>query len=79
MALKASVHSLIRTVTEVKSDFSDTVYPTGTRGTIVEAYQDPEMYYVDLAIPDDESVTGWTYDHVTLSSHQFEVLHDSVV
>lgn len=53
-------HSKIETLVDVKDDFSDTIIPAGTQGSIVECYSDPvEGYAVDLAIPDSDLVGGF--------------------
>jgi hypothetical protein len=39
---------------DVSSDFRDGMIPKGTRGTVVDRYQQPkEGYAIDLEIPDD--------------------------
>ena len=37
-----------------------------TKGTIVECYENPEGYAVDLAIPDNTCVQGYGYENVIL-------------
>ncbi len=72
--MKARVHDVIKTLTDVQSDFAERVIPRGTVGTIVECYCEPEGYAVDLAIPDDRLVGGATYVNVVIGPAQFEVL-----
>ncbi|ACK68579.1 hypothetical protein PCC7424_0109 [Gloeothece citriformis PCC 7424] len=47
----------------------------GTQGTIVECYENPEGYAVDLAIPDDRLVGGFAYENVIINSHQLEIVN----
>jgi len=59
---------------EVKGDFSKLTIAKGTIGTVVECYEDPEGYAVDLAIPDETLVGGFSYENVILRPDQFEVV-----
>ena len=47
---------LYDTLIDVPADFDDTVIPKATQGTIVECYQNPEGYAIDLAIPNSHLV-----------------------
>ena len=47
---------LYDTLIDVPADFDDAVIPKATQGTIVECYQNPEGYAIDLAIPDSHLV-----------------------
>lgn len=59
---------------EDTGDFSGCLIPKGTRGTVVECYNDPqEGYAVDLAILDPSLVSGFDYDNVILYPEQFVV------
>lgn len=74
MSFKASVYDIVELAEDVPSDFSDGTIPQGTRGTIVERYEQPtEGYSVDLAIPDDTLVGGFRYENVVLLPEQFIV------
>jgi hypothetical protein len=74
MNFKASVEDIVELVVDVPSDFSDGMIPKGTRGTVVERYEQPkEGYSVDLAIPDDTLVGGFRYANVVLLPEQFIV------
>lgn len=74
MSSKAFVDDTVELLVEIPSDFSDEVIPKGTRGTVVECYQEPkEGYSVDLAIPDDSLVGGFRYESVVLEPEQFIV------
>lgn len=75
--MKAKVYSLIKILVEVQSDFRDRILPAGTVGTVVESYENPECYAVDLAIPDDTLVGGFSYENVILYPNQFEVIKDA--
>ena len=74
--MKAKEYDRIRTLVEVREGFwRHRVFPAGTRGTIIECYSDPEEgYAVDLAVPDETSVTGFDYGNVILKPDQFEVV-----
>jgi hypothetical protein len=72
--MKATPDDEIRTVVDVLADFSDRVIPAGTEGVIVESYEDPEGYAVDLAIEDDTLVGGYAYENVILKPDQFLVV-----
>jgi hypothetical protein len=73
--MKAKQYDLIKTLVDLRSDFSDRVIPAGTVGTVVEAYERPrEGYAVDLAIPDAESAGGSSYENLVLYPLQFVVV-----
>lgn len=74
MGFKASVDDIVELVVNVASDFSDSMIPKGTRGTVVERYELPkEGYSIDLAIVDDTLVGGFRYENVVLLPEQFVV------
>jgi len=63
MNFKASVEDSVELLVEIPSDFRNEMIPSGTRGTVVEGYEDPkEGYSIDLAIPDDSLVGGFRYE-----------------
>lgn len=72
--MKATVNDSIQTVTEISAEFSDAILPKGTIGTVVECYEHPEGYAVDLMIPNPEIIGGFTYENVILSPQQFRVI-----
>jgi hypothetical protein len=75
MAKTPHSYNGIRLLEDVPSDFPGRrIIPKGTTGVIVEAYTDPEMYAVDLSIPDENLVGGFTYENVMLERDQFELL-----
>ncbi len=74
--MNVRVNDSIRTVVEVVSDFSDRVIPAGTSGRVVDCYDDPLAYAVDLAIPDDRLVGGYSYENVILRLEQFILERD---
>jgi hypothetical protein len=57
--VKVSLYDQIKTVVNVKADFSthetsdedNSAIPKGTLGTVVECYENPEGYAVDIAFP----------------------------
>ena len=70
--MRAAINETIKTTEDVKSDFSDTIIPAGTIGTIVECYTQPEEgYSVDLAIPNSTLVGEYSYENVILYPDQF--------
>ena len=74
MDFKASVDDIVELVVDVSSDFSDSMIPKGTHGTVVERYEQPrEGYSIDLAIPDDTMIGGFRYENVVLLPEQFIV------
>jgi len=74
---KITINTVVRTLAEVESDFSDKVVPLGSLGTIVDCYENPEGYAVDLAIPDPGMAGGLTYENVILRPDQFVVVSDA--
>jgi hypothetical protein len=77
--MKAKIYDQIRTLVEIKANFGKLLIPTGTLGTIVECYQEPqEGYAVDIAIPDERWVGGFDYENVLLFPEQFVVINPAV-
>ncbi len=80
--MKVSLYDQIKTLMDVQADFStqemsdkdNSVIPKGAVGTVVECYENPEGYAVDIAIPDERLVGGFFYTNVILSPDQFEVV-----
>ena len=72
--MKAHVNDKVETLVNVSSDFSNRIIPRGTQGVIVEQYDNPEGYAVDLAIPDKSLVGGFTFENVILHPDQFKVV-----
>lgn len=72
--MKAKLYDRIQTLIDVPADFDDTVIPKDTQGTIVECYQNPEGYAIDLAIPNSHLVGEFTYENVVLTPEQFIVV-----
>jgi hypothetical protein len=73
--MKANLYDGIITLVDVYIDFSKRMIPKGTQGTIVECYENPEGYAVDLAIPDRKWVGGFDYENVILTPDQFEIVN----
>lgn len=71
--MKARLSDAIRTTVDIQSDFCDRVITQGAIGTVVECYDNPEGYAVDLAIPNQNMVGGFEYENVVLFPHQFDV------
>jgi len=49
--MKAKINDSIQTLKDLTADFSDLIIVKGTIGAVVECYDNPEGYAVDLAIP----------------------------
>ncbi|MGK7930282.1 MAG: hypothetical protein AB4041_02455 [Microcystaceae cyanobacterium] len=71
--MKAKLYDEIITLVDIKANFDKLLIPKGTRGSIVECYENPEGYAVDLAIPDETLITGYNYENVILYPEQFGV------
>ena len=80
--MKVSPYDQIKTLVDVQGNFSthetpdndNRVISKGALGTVVECYEKPEGYAVDIAIPDERLVGGFFYTNVILSPDQFEVV-----
>lgn len=72
--MKAKLYDTIQTLIDVPADFDERIIPKNTQGTIVECYEDPEGYAVDLAIPNSHLVGGFEYENVVLTPEQFMVI-----
>ncbi|MFE1744902.1 hypothetical protein [Coleofasciculus sp. H7-2] len=72
--MKAKLYDRIETLVEVQADFGNRVIPRSTLGTVVECYENPEGYAVDIAIPNESLVGGFEYENVILSPEQFALL-----
>jgi hypothetical protein len=64
----------IETLEDIQGEFSDRLIPQGTTGIILEIYQDPECYAIDLAIPDANLAGGFAYENAILFPHQFKII-----
>lgn len=73
--MKANIYDGIITLVDIHLNEHHQTIPKGTQGTIIECYENPEGYSVDLAIPDDRLVGGFDYENVILNSHQFEIIN----
>jgi hypothetical protein len=68
-------------VLDIQADFSthetsrkeNCIISKGTLGIVVECYENPEGYTVDIAIPNERLVGGFCDTNVILSPDQFEV------
>jgi hypothetical protein len=73
--VKARVRDEIELLVDVPGESQSWPIPRGTRGVVVEAYEQPiEGYAVDVNLPDKTSTTGYRYDNVILMADQFRVL-----
>ena len=70
----AEVTNAVRTVVDLQADFSDRRIPAGSYGRIVEKYDNPEGYAVDLVVSRPELVGGYSFENVILTPNQFEVV-----
>lgn len=76
--MKAHLYDTVKTLVDVSTDFGDRVIPAGTVGTVVECYEQPEGYAVDLAIPSNILVGGFEYENVILDPEQFIQVNQGV-
>ena len=74
--MKAKVDDRIRTLVDVPGEVSDRVIPARTKGNIIECYENPEGYAVDVAIPDKTESSGYAYDNLYLLPDQFVVMNE---
>lgn len=74
MNRKAQVDDIVELLVDISSDFSDDLIQRGTRGTVVECYDQPtEGYSVDLTISDESLVGKSRFENVILTPGQFAV------
>jgi hypothetical protein len=76
MKKNIQINSKIQTLVDVESDFSEQIIPKGSIGIVVESYDNPRGYAVDIPIPDERFVGDFTYENVILTPDQFIVLSD---
>lgn len=69
--MKAHLYDNIQTLIDVYLDSHQFCIPQGTQGTVIECYENPEGYAVDLAIKNDKLVGGYEYENVILFPEQF--------
>lgn len=74
--MKAKVDDQIRTLVDVPTGATHRIIPAGTEGGIIESYENPEGYTVDVAIPDETQFTGYSYDNLYLLPEQFVVMNE---
>ena len=72
--MKAKLYDQIKTSVEFEADFGNRVISKGILGTVVECYENPEGYAVDLAIPNERLVGGFEYENAILSPDQFAIV-----
>ena len=73
--MKGKPYDGIMTLVDIKTNSARSVIPKGTKGSIVECYENPEGYAVDLAIADNSLVTGYDYENVILYPEQFKIIN----
>ena len=66
----------IKTIVEMPGEISDRVIPAGTKGNVIECYENSEGYAVDVAIPDKTESSGYSYDNLYLLPDQFLVVNE---
>ncbi|GAK59743.1 hypothetical protein U27_06728 [Candidatus Vecturithrix granuli] len=71
------VNTKIQTRVDIESDFSDRMIPKGSIGMVVECYEHPVGYAVDIPIPDENLASHFTYENVILTPEQFVVLNET--
>ncbi|MHC5597369.1 MAG: hypothetical protein ACYTXC_15750 [Nostoc sp.] len=73
--MKAKLYDQIKTLAQVQPDFADQIIPKNTLGTIVECYENPEGYAVDIAIPNQKLIGSYEYVNVILTADQFVLVN----
>ncbi|MCC5645080.1 hypothetical protein LC607_19480 [Nostoc sp. CHAB 5824] len=73
--MKAKLYDQIKTLAQVQPDFANLMIPKNTLGTIVECYENPEGYAVDIAIPNQKLVGSYEYVNVILTADQFVLVN----
>ena len=77
--MKAQMYDLVRILVPVQSDLpTHRIIPAGSLGGVVDCYEHPEGYAVDLKVQDPTRITGWDYENVVLTPDQFEVVQRHV-
>ncbi|MBD2021647.1 hypothetical protein H6F43_15815 [Leptolyngbya sp. FACHB-36] len=75
--MSAKAYDQIQTLVDIQDDLNTQIIPRGTLGTIVECYEQPEGYAVDLATPHEDLVGGFQYANVILTPEQFTIVKSS--
>jgi hypothetical protein len=75
--MKAKINDSIQTLEDITADFSDLIIIKGTVGAVVECYENPEAYAIDLAISNPKLIGGFSYENVILAPEQFIVITSS--
>jgi hypothetical protein len=70
----ADVENAIRTIVGLSAEFSGRHIPSGSYGTIVEKYDRPEGYAVDVVVSRTDLVGGYSFENVILTPDQFEIV-----
>jgi hypothetical protein len=76
--MKATTDSIIETIVEIQGEHLSQIIPVGTEGTIIECYENPEAYAVDIALPDPKNDGEFLYDNLYLYPKQFEVIKEVI-
>ena len=72
--MKAQVWDRVVLTEDVPGGFRGAIIPKGTRGAVIEAYEQPqEGYAVDVALPDESLVGGFRYDSIIVLPDHFDV------
>jgi hypothetical protein len=70
----AEVDDAIRTLVDLSAEFSRRQIPAGSFGTVVEKYDGPEGYAVDVVVSRPDLVGGYSFENIILTPDQFEVV-----
>ncbi|KYC39925.1 hypothetical protein WA1_28590 [Scytonema hofmannii PCC 7110] len=65
---------LLKHPLKVQADFNDKIIPENTVGTVVECYENPEGYAVDIALSNQALVGDLEYLNVLLSPDEFVLI-----
>lgn len=72
--MKARVYDYVVLTADVPGSSGDRIIPKGTRGAVIDAYDQPtERYTVIVNITDDRSLSGSRRDNVILRPDEFDL------
>ena len=74
MATKCKVGSLVVLNQDIEDEEHTLLIPTGTEGVVIEVYENPEVYYVDIKIPNKQLVGDYEFHNIVIEPKHFDVL-----
>lgn len=63
--MKPKLYDAIRILLDISADFDhqNRIIPKGTEGTVVECYENPDLYAIDLSIANERLIGGFEYEN----------------